>query len=119
MLRNLLQLAEPPADRELFEEVLATASARLERIVSTGQASPVGVWHDQPWHEWVLVLQGSAGLLLEGEAAPRRLSAGDHLFIPARRRHRVEWTDAAAPTIWLAVHLQPREDDPATWPDPM
>jgi cupin 2 domain-containing protein len=50
------------------------------------------------------VLAGSAGLLLDGEEAPRRLAPGDHVHIPAHRRHRVEWTDARAPTVWLAVH---------------
>ena len=116
MVGNLLQLAGLPGDRELFEELLATPSARIERIVSTGQASPSGSWYDQPWHEWLLVLQGSAGVLFEHEAAPRDLVAGDHLFIPARRRHRVAWTDAHAATIWLAVHLPPRGDDPTAWP---
>jgi len=24
--------------------------------------------------------------------------------IPAHRLHRVEWTDATEPTIWLALH---------------
>jgi len=26
------------------------------------------------------------------------------VLIPAHRRHRVEWTDARAATVWLAVH---------------
>jgi cupin 2 domain-containing protein len=52
----------------------------------------------------VLVLTGSAGLLIEGEALPRVLRAGDYLLIPAHRRHRVEWTDGERPTVWLAVH---------------
>ena len=29
---------------------------------------------------------------------------GDHLVIPAHRRHRVEWTDPHGPTVWLALH---------------
>jgi cupin 2 domain-containing protein len=36
------------------EEVTALAAAdriRIERIVSTGQASPPGLWYDQPWTE--------------------------------------------------------------------
>jgi cupin 2 domain-containing protein len=32
------------------------------------------------------------------------LRAGDSLDIAAHRRHRVEWTDPAGPTIWIAVH---------------
>jgi len=30
---------------------------------------------------------------------------GDHLLIPAGERHRVEATDPAGPTVWLAVHV--------------
>ena len=77
---------------------------RIERIVSTGQASPPGFWYDQDWAEWVLVLSGAAGLEFEGEAAPRRLGPGDCVLIPAHARHRVAWTDAHQPTVWLAVH---------------
>jgi cupin 2 domain-containing protein len=32
------------------------------------------------------------------------MGPGDHVHIPAHRRHRVEWTDPAQPTVWLAVH---------------
>jgi cupin 2 domain-containing protein len=77
---------------------------RIERIVSTGQASPPGFWYDQPWTEWVLLLAGAAGLLFEGAPAPGQLKAGDYLLIPAGQRHWVEWTDATQPTVWLAVH---------------
>jgi cupin 2 domain-containing protein len=99
--------AEIP-DRLAEEEVatlLAAPGLRIERIVSTGQASPPGFWYDEDWDEWVLVLSGSAGLLLEGEPAPRTLRAGDHLHLPAHCRHRIEWTDPARPTVWLAVHF--------------
>ena len=57
--------------------------AVVERIVSTGHASPPGFWYDQDWAEWVIVLEGAAGLRIEGEAAPRRLGPGDYLeFLP-------------------------------------
>lgn len=89
------------------EEVAVLADfggARIERIVSTGQASPPGFWYDQGWAEWVVLLTGSAALLIEGEDAPRVLSPGDYVEIPPHVRHRVEWTDADRPTVWLAVH---------------
>ena len=76
---------------------------RIERIVSTGQASPPGFWYDQDEHEWVLLLAGGAGLLFEGEASPRRLEPGDQVLIPAHVKHRVEWTADDEHTIWLAV----------------
>lgn len=79
--------------------------ARIEKIVSTGQASPPGFWYDQNETEWVCVISGSAGLLIEAERAPRVLHRGDYIEIAPHVRHRVEWTDADQPTVWLAVHL--------------
>lgn len=78
--------------------------AVVEQIVSTGQASPPGFWYDQDWTEWVIVLEGGAGLSIEGEEAPRILRPGDYLELPPHVRHRVEWTDPDRPTVWLAVH---------------
>jgi cupin 2 domain-containing protein len=80
---------------------------RIERIVSTGQASPPGFWYDQPWDEWVALLAGAARLRFENEPGDRELCPGDHVFIPAHARHRVEWTSAQPPTLWLAVHSDP------------
>ena len=85
--------------------------ARIERIVSTGQASPPGFWYDQDGTEWVVVLTGSAGLLIEGEAAPRILAPGDYVEIPPHVRHRVEWTAADPPTVWLAVYARSRQSN--------
>ncbi|XCP57548.1 hypothetical protein RVU70_18670 (plasmid) [Methylocystis echinoides] len=53
----------------------------------------------------MVLLTGSAGVVFEGEDTPRILRPGDHVEIPVRRRHRVEWTDPTEPTVWLAVHL--------------
>jgi len=50
------------------------------------------------------VLAGCALVTLEGDGAPMRMEPGDHVHIPAHRRHRVEWTDPAQATVWLAVH---------------
>lgn len=97
--------ADVPA-RIAREEVTTLVSApamRIERIVSRGQSSAAGFWYDQPQAEWVIVLAGAATVTFEGEAA-MRLVAGDYLHIPAHRRHRVDWTDPAQATIWLAVH---------------
>jgi len=94
--------AEIPA--EIFQVLLETRDFRLERIVSAGQATPPGAWYDQDTHEWVVLLTGGAGLRFEDEAEPRVLRPGDYLLIQAHRRHRVEWTDPAQPTVWLALH---------------
>ena len=82
---------------------LARAYRRTRRCVSQGQASPAGFWYDQAEGEWVLVLAGAARLRFEDEPDARLLGPGDWLDIAPRRRHRVDWTDPAVPTIWLAV----------------
>ncbi|MHB8973002.1 MAG: cupin domain-containing protein [Pirellulaceae bacterium] len=89
---------------ELFQTILNRPNVRIERIVSQGHASPEGFWYDQEQHEWVIVLQGAARLRLEGEERTLEMKPGDFVDIPAHRRHRVEWTTCAEPTIWLAVH---------------
>jgi len=96
-------------------EVTVTLAARpgafVERIVSTGQASPPGFWYDQDWTEWVMVLAGEGAVRIEGEAEARTLRPGDWLELPARLRHRVEWTLADPPTVWLAVHWKDGSHD--------
>ncbi|NYZ16254.1 cupin domain-containing protein [Azospirillum sp. RWY-5-1] len=100
-----------PQHDERFDTLIAAEGVRVERIVSTGQASPPGFWYDQGWDEFVLVTSGAAGLEIEGEPV-RRLDPGDWAHIPAHVRHRVAWTDREAATIWLAVHLPPGPEAP-------
>lgn len=103
----------PVPDRttgELLETLIERSGIRIERIVSTGQATPEGVWYDQPDDEWVLLLSGSACLLIQGEPEPLLLQQGDYLLLPARCRHRVEWTDEKKQTVWLACHLKTQVD---------
>jgi cupin 2 domain-containing protein len=78
---------------------------RIERIVSTGQTTPEGQWYDQETDEWVLVVESAARLRIEGEQADRELSEGDWILLPAHCRHRVTWTRAEPPTVWLAIHF--------------
>ena len=92
---------------ERFESLLTRPGMRILRIVSNGQATPDGEWYDQAGDEWVLVLRGSAGVLIEGEAEPRELAPGGYLFFPAHCRHRVAWTSPDEATVWLAVHIDP------------
>jgi len=88
---------------EQFTDLMARPGLRIERIVSHGQASPPGFWYDQAHDEWVMLLSGSAGLAIDGEGEIV-LKPGDHVLLPAHRRHRVTFTDATQPTVWLAVH---------------
>ncbi len=99
-------LPTEPEAAERIETLLARPGVRIERIVSTGQASPSGFWYEQADAEWVVLLSGEALLRFEDEADARRLRPGDWLHIEPMRRHRVEWTAADAPTVWLALHFQ-------------
>ena len=104
--RNLLADVPRALPAELVEEIVRTPGARLERIVSHGHRTPDGEWYDQEWYEWVVVLSGRATLRIEGEADVIPLGPGDSLLLPAHVRHRVEWTDPAADTVWLALYYQ-------------
>ena len=79
------------------------AGVSIERIVSTGQATPEGEWLEQDRDEWVALLEGEAELAFE-DGSRMRLGSGDHVVIPGGMRHRVEWTRTDPPCIWLAVH---------------
>jgi cupin 2 domain-containing protein len=109
MLALFGNLFEAAPEDVLGEHVACLVEARHLRIVSLGQKSPPGFWYDQPWAEWVVVLAGSAGLRFEGEAEVKVLGEGDYILIPARVKHRVEWTNKDHPTIWLAVHYPETE----------
>jgi cupin 2 domain-containing protein len=102
---NLFDGIFAQSSEEQFTQLFSGPGARIERIVSTGQATPPGEWLQQPRDEWVLLLSGSAGLLIEG-GEEMRMEPGDHLLIPSGTRHRVSWTDANQPTLWLAVHFE-------------
>jgi cupin 2 domain-containing protein len=86
---------------ELIENLVDTTEIRIERIISTGHASPQGFWYDQAESEWVVVLRGEAVLAFENEE--RILKPGDYVLIPPHRKHRVISTSLTEPTVWLAV----------------
>ena len=105
-MRNLFQSLPKDLSEEVTQTLVDADAVRIERIVSQGQASPDGFWYDQPEHEWVVVLTGSAQLKYEDGAAPVVMQPGDTVNSPAHRRHRVEWTTPDEPTVWLAVHYR-------------
>ncbi len=100
---NLLRDIPDARTGEVTQAILAAPGVRIERIVSLGQASPPGFWYDQAETEWVLLLAGAARLRFADEPEARLISPGDWVEIPPHRRHRVDWTDPAQPTVWLAV----------------
>jgi cupin 2 domain-containing protein len=103
-LGNLLAGLPPHQAAEQVERLVDGRNVRIERIVSTGQASPPGFWYDQPDDEFVVLLAGAARLRFERDDQSLDLKPGDWVEIPAHERHRVEWTQAEPPTVWLAVH---------------
>jgi cupin 2 domain-containing protein len=101
---NLLSPLPAPAAAERVDTLLSRPGLRIERIVSQGQVSPPGFWYDQAEGEWVVLLAGAARLRFADETEARLLGPGDWVEIAPHRRHRVEWTDPEAPTVWLTVY---------------
>ncbi|MEM6636269.1 MAG: cupin [Pseudomonadota bacterium] len=106
--------ANLPSDRtaEHFADLFTAPGLRLERIVSHGHTTPDGEWYDQAQGERVMVVQGAARLLIEGEAEERTLGPGDHLYLGPHVRHRVTWTAPGEDTIWLALFHDADGTDP-------
>jgi cupin 2 domain-containing protein len=102
VLDSLLKGAPTEGEGEIVESFLSRPGVRLERIVSRGESTPEGVWYEQDQNEWVALLAGSARIGF-ADGTERRLTVGDSLLLPARSRHRVEWTDPKSATIWIAV----------------
>lgn len=101
---NILDPLPANPEAELFTELINRRGVRIERIVSTGQATPPDQPYCQDHDEWVLLLAGAAGLWTETDGESR-LRPGDAVMIPAGRRHRVTWTQADPATVWLAIHF--------------
>jgi len=102
--KNIFEKIPDHLPQELLETLQKSEGVKIERIVSKGHSSPTGFWYDQPDHEWVLLLKGSAGLSFEGQTDLVVLNPGDYLNIPAHVRHRVERTDSNQETVWLAIY---------------
>ena len=97
---NLLHPLPDDFTEEVFTELLRHEAVRIERIVSNGHASPEGFWYDQDDHEWLVLLEGEAGIEFP-DREPVHLQQGDTLNLPAHTRYRVTFT--SRPALWLAV----------------
>lgn len=102
-IANLLTNLPAAKRAEAFTELLARPGLRIERIVSRGQATPEDAPMIQAHDEWVLLLEGAAGIRIE-DSAVVTLGPGDHLLIAAGQKHWVAWTAKDRATLWLAVH---------------
>jgi len=104
-VHTLLEREGIDSSGEIFESIVASKGVRIERIVSTGQCTAKGTWYEQDEHEWVILLQGAARLAYaDGQIVT--LGPGDSLLLLAGRKHRVQWTEAGIPTVWLAVFFR-------------
>ncbi|WP_448661883.1 cupin domain-containing protein [Sphingomonas sp. CJ20] len=101
---NLLAPLPTATHAEAFTELLARPGVRIERIVSRGQSTPEDAPMVQDSDEWVLLVEGAAGIRIE-DSDVVTLKPGDHLWIERGRKHWVAWTASDRATIWLAVHL--------------
>ncbi len=100
---NILKNIPLASNAEVFETLAQAKGFTVERITSRGQTTPVGQWLVQAQDEWVIVLKGQGRLRFKGRSGNVTLKPGEHVFIPAGKAHRVEWTSPRANTIWLAV----------------
>ncbi len=100
---NLYKLKQVNPGREESELLIPDCGIAIERIVSSGQASPEGFWYNKERDEWVALLQGKARLAWKN-GRTLDMEAGDWVLIPAGEEHRVEKTSQTPPCIWLAVH---------------
>ena len=105
---NLLAALPERKAEERVDLLVEKSGVRIERIISTGQASPPGIWYDQPDDEFVVLLAGAARLRFEDGDVTVDMKSGDWVEIPAHVRHRVEATQADPPTVWLAMHRSQR-----------
>lgn len=104
-LKNIFADLPAQLPEELFQTLSQNPHVKIERILSKGQACASDFWYEQAHAEWVILLQGQARLQFAEDSTIISLKAGDYLFIPAHKKHRVDWTDPDTVSIWLAIHL--------------
>ena len=96
---NIYNLPELPLPEELTTVLAENGNVRIERIISTGQATD---WYDQTETEFVVLLEGNAVIEFENKKSVA-LSKGDTLLIQPHERHRVSHTSSEPPCVWLCV----------------
>lgn len=96
---NLFDLPPLPLTDELVELLTPNEAVRVERILSTGQTTD---WQDSPDTEFVVLLEGQAVIEYKSGRSVS-LVKGDTLLIRPHEQHRVSFTSATPPCIWLCV----------------
>jgi cupin 2 domain-containing protein len=96
----MLDPSAAPATGERTDELLRLRNLAVQQILSGELEEPVDYRQDHD--EWVVVLAGSAVLIVDGERV--ELAPGDWVLLPGATPHRLE--EAEPGTSWLAVHLR-------------
>jgi cupin 2 domain-containing protein len=102
-LMNLLADIPAQLPEEMVQTLVRAPTVQIVRVVSQGHASPEGFWYDQDENEFVVLLAGAARMVFQDQPEPLAMVPGSCVNIPAHRRHRVQWTDPAQPTVWLGI----------------
>jgi cupin 2 domain-containing protein len=100
--KNIFDLIPDTLSEELTNTIIRSDKVRIERIVSSGQTSPRKGWFDQDENEWVILLEGYAGITFD-DTNEIILIPGDYLFIPAHKKHKVTFTSKSRKSVWLAI----------------
>lgn len=100
-IQNLYDKAAPPVTGEHFETLLQHRNLVIERICSSADI-PL-TQYVQTQDEWVLLVQGTAEIEIDGKT--ESFKPGDYVFLPAKTPHSVKRVSDGA--LWLAVHLHP------------
>ncbi|SAL71108.1 cupin [Caballeronia arvi] len=101
---NLFSIEAKRGVDERIDMLVTGQRLNVERIVSMGHASPEGFWYDDSRAEWVALLSGAAVLEFEEGSMRHDMRPGDYVLIEPHCRHRVAWTHADEPTVWLAIY---------------
>jgi cupin 2 domain-containing protein len=101
---NLFSIDTNRSREEQIDTLITGRALNVERIVSMGHMSPEGFWYDDSRAEWVVLLSGAAALEFEDGPTRHEMHPGDYVLIEPHCRHRVAWTHADEPSVWLAIY---------------
>lgn len=106
-ISNIFQFPELSfnSSEELFEDIFKNDNFRIEKIYSTGQSTPDGVWLVENVDEFVFLVEGRASILMKDNTI-FNLEKGDYFIIPKNTEHRVENTAKDKITTWLTIHFK-------------